>query len=178
MEIKSINLKAGRLPPCYNHAMEHNTRQDISQFLHQNGIMTLAVSHNDQPWVCTLYYGIDADLNMYLVSDPNSDHGKVISQNPKVAFNVFDSHQPITLPKKGVQVKGTIQLVKGLKENTKGRLLWHKANPGIEAKITLKDILKKLSDTKIYKITPTYLKFFNKELYDSAEYGILDLTQS
>jgi len=35
--------------------------------------------------------------------------------------------------------------------------------------------LKKLSDTKLYKITPTYLKFFNKVLYGSEEYGELFL---
>lgn len=152
-------------------------REHISQFLHQNAIMTLAVSENNQPWVCTLYYGIDDDLNMYIVSDPNNIHGKVIAKNSKIAFNIFDSHQPITQPKTGVQGKGTIQLVKGLKENAKGLKLWHQANPGIEANITVKDLLKKVTDTRVYKITPTYLKFFNKQLYGSDEYGIITLNQ-
>jgi uncharacterized protein YhbP (UPF0306 family) len=149
-------------------------RQQITDFLKSHGILTLAVSHNDKPWVCTLYYGLDDDLTMYLVSDPGSDHGQVIAQNPKVAFNIFDSRQPITLPKQGVQGKGTIRLVKGLKENLKGLRLWHHANPGIEKNITIDD-LKKIPNTKLYNLTPTYFKFFNKELYGSAEHGILDL---
>jgi uncharacterized protein YhbP (UPF0306 family) len=150
-------------------------RQHIFDFLKQNGIMTLAVSANHQPWVCTLYYGIDDNMNLYIVTDPGSEHGQVIAANEKIAFNVFDSRQKITQPKQGVQGKGTIQMVKGLKANTKALFLWHRQNPGIEAKITVKDLLKKLTDTKIYQITPTYLKFFNKSLYSPAEYGIYSL---
>ena len=146
-------------------------KSDITGFLKSNGVMTLAVSDKNQPWVCTVYYGIDKNLNMYLVTDSASLHGKILSKNQKVAFNVFDSHQKITNPKKGVQGKGICTKVTGIVEVTKGLYLWHKANPGIEKNITVADILKKLSDTKLYKITPTYLKFFNKELYRNYEYG-------
>lgn len=149
--------------------------KDIFKFVSGNGIMTLATSENNSPWVCTVYYGHDKDMNLYIVTDTASVHGKHLAKNPKVAFNIFDSHQKITKPKKGVQGKGVCKIVKNRVEIAKARLLWHKANPGIEAKITLKDLLKKLSDTKVYKITPTYLKFFNKELYGSEEYGIWKL---
>jgi len=152
-----------------------SVRKDIESFLKVNGVMTLAVSEEKSPWVCTLYYGVDKNLNMYVVTDPASNHGKILAKNKKIAFNIFDSRQKITKPKKGIQGKGICIQVKGIKEIAKGLLLWHRANPGIEEKITIKDILKKLSDTKVYKITPTYVKFFNKELYGSEEYGILNL---
>lgn len=150
-----------------------STRRDIEKFLFSNGIMSLAVSEKNRPWICTLYYGIDKDLKMYIVTDPNSVHGKTLEKNNIVAFNIFDSHQKISKPKKGVQGVGVCSRVKGIAEITKGLYLWHRANPGIEEKITVSDILKKLSDTKIYKITPTNLKYFNKELYGSEEYGVL-----
>ena len=150
-------------------------RKEIQKFLNLNEVLTLAVSDKNQPWVCTLYYGIDKEMNFYTVTDDNSVHGKILSKNGKVAFNIFDSHQKITKPKKGVQGKGICTKVKGVVEVTKGLFLWHKANPGIEKNITVADILKKLSDTKLYKITPTYLKFFNKVLYGSEEYGELFL---
>ena len=134
--------------------------------------MTLAVSENDQPWIRTLYYGIDDEMSMYIVTDPNNVHGKIMTRNLKVAFNIFDSHTKITESKLGIQGKGTIAIVEGLVGNTKAIMLWHKANPGIEAKITIQDLLKKVTDTKIFKITPTYLKFFNKQLYGKDEYGI------
>lgn len=150
-------------------------RKDIFQFLRSNGIMTLAAASKNEPWVCTLYYGIDEKMNLYIVTDPNSKHGKMISANPKVAFNIFDSHQKITKPKKGVQGLGKVKKVEGTRAVTKALMFWHKANSGIGEKITVKDILKKVTDTNVFKITPTYLKFFNKQLYGPQEYGILDL---
>ena len=150
-------------------------REDIFDFIKSNGVMTLATQSKDGPWVCTVYYGVDKNMNLYIVTDPHSIHGKDMTRNNKVAFNIYDSHQKITKPKKGVQGKGICTKVKGVVEVTKGLFLWHKANPGIEKNITVADILKKLSDTKLYKITPTYLKFFNKVLYGSEEYGELFL---
>lgn len=150
--------------------MSKQIPSEIIQFIKHNGILTLAVC-NTEPWVCTLYYGSDENLNLYLVTNPNSTHGKILELNSKIAFNIFDSHTKITDLKLGVQGKGTCTRVSELKELSKGLVLWHKANPGIESKITLTD-LKKLKDTKIYKIIPTYLKFFNKDLYGKEEYGI------
>lgn len=134
--------------------------------------MSLATQSRKGPWVCTVYYGMDKDMNLYIVTDPNSIHGKDFSKNNKIAFNIFNSHQKITKPKKGIQGRGQIEIVKGLAASAKALYLWHKANPGIEKDITIKDILKKITDTKIYKITPIYLKFFNKVLYSPKEYGI------
>ncbi|KKU92261.1 MAG: hypothetical protein UY21_C0003G0037 [Microgenomates group bacterium GW2011_GWA1_48_10] len=84
-----------------------------------------------------------------------------------MAFNIFDSHTKITEPKGGVQGQGVCTLVKSIPEIIKGLRLWHSANPGIESRITL-DAVKKVADTKVYKIRPTYMKFFNKQLYFTA----------
>ena len=73
--------------------------------------------------VCTLYYGTDENLNFYLVTDPNSEHGKMLEKNKRVAFNIFDSHTKITQPKKGIQGKGDCSQVKDWKEVAKGLML-------------------------------------------------------
>jgi len=145
--------------------------QDIFKFLKKKGIMTLATQSSKGPWVCTVYYGIDKDMNLYIVTDPNSIHGKDMTKNNKIAFNIFDSHQKIFEPKKGLQGSGTIEKVKGIINLTKALALWHKQNPGVEKEITIKEVIK-FADTNVWKITPKYLKFFNKELYSPEEYGI------
>ena len=99
--------------------MNNKIKQDIYEFLKVHGVMTLATCEDNMPWVSTLYYGIDEEMNMYIVTDPNNVHGIQIVRNPQVAFNIFDSHQKITEPKKGVQGKGTIKMLKGLKWLTK-----------------------------------------------------------
>src|SRR3989344_1903023 len=150
--------------------MSKGIPKEITDFIKANGILTLAVS-DSEPWVCTLYYGTDEDLNFYLITNPGSMHGKIIGKNEKVAFNIFDSNIKITQQKKGLQGKGICSQVKDIKETAKGLMIWHKANPGIETRITL-EAIKKWKDTKIYEIKPTFLKFFNKELYGKKEYGI------
>lgn len=156
---------------------QNQIKKEILKFLKSNGILSLAVASDGTPWVCTLYYGVDNKMNLYVVTDPNNTHGNIMSGNPKVAFNVFDSRQKITEPKKGLQGKGKISMVRGPKDVTAALNLWHKANPGVEERITAKTILDKNSDTKIFKITPTYLKYFNKQLYGEKEYGILNLSK-
>ena len=154
---------------------KEQTRKDIFNFVKANGVMTLATQSNRGPWVCTVYYGIDKDMNMYLVTDPRTAHAKNFVKDSRVAFNIYDSHQKIIKLKRGVQGFGICEIVKGVLANTKALFLWHKQNPGIEKAITIKDIFKKLTDTKIYKITPKYLKFFNQELYPSEEWNGIEL---
>jgi len=151
--------------------IQDQIQSDIFAFLKSQGVMTLATQSVTGPWVATLYFGIDDHMDLYILTDPNSIHGQHIAQNPQVAFNIFDSHQKITNPKLGVQGRGNITLIKGIAANTRALMLWHRQNPGIEKNITIKDV-KKYADTKLYKITPSYLKFFNKVLYAPEEYGI------
>jgi uncharacterized protein YhbP (UPF0306 family) len=152
-------------------------KQYIGEFLASHGIMTLATADGGRPWVTTLYYGLDSDLNFFVLTDPASLHGQAFLKNPRVAFNIYDSHQKNSdAVKIGVQGIGTISLVTGLTANTKALLLWHKANPGMEARIGIKDLLKRVTDTKIYKITPDFLKHFNKSLYPGTSYGELPLS--
>jgi hypothetical protein len=61
-------------------------------------------------------------------------------------------------------------MVTDLAEVAKGLLMWHKANPGTESKITLEDI-KKYKDTRLYKIQLNFAKYFNKDLYGSKRYS-------
>src|SRR3989344_7467536 len=133
------------------------SKKVIFEFVRRNGIMTLATQSAKGPWACTVYYGVDDDLNLYIVTDPDSIHGRSIAKNKQVAFNIFDSRQKIYENKEGVQGSGTIEMVRGILNITKALLLWHRQNPGVEKAITIEKV-KQLADTKVFKIIPTYLK--------------------
>ncbi len=138
--------------------------------------MTLATVSGKQPWVATVYYAVNDQMNLIILTDPSSRHGQEMAKNPKVAFSIFDSGQPnVAAVKIGIQGIGIISPVKGLKANTQALLAWHRANPGKEKDITIKDVVKTLTDSRMYQITPTYLKHFNKSLYPGVKYGLLKI---
>jgi uncharacterized protein YhbP (UPF0306 family) len=138
--------------------------------------MTLATVSGSQPWVCTVYYAVDDKMNLIILTDPASRHGKEMAKNPQVAFSIYDSQQLNSASVKiGIQGTGIISPVKGLAANTKALLAWHRANPGKEKDITVKDVAKVITDCRMYTITPKFLKHFNKTLYPGVKYGQLEL---
>jgi hypothetical protein len=153
--------------------MKVNILREITKYLNNNHVLTLAVVQANKPWVCTLFYGIDKNLNLFVLTDPNSVHGKIMEKNTVVAFNIYDSRQKVINPPKGIQGKATISAVKGAIATSQALLLWHKSNPGVQKDITVQDILTKVSDSKAYKITPSYIKYFNKTLFKPEKYGEL-----
>lgn len=154
---------------------QEQVKEDIFKFLNSHGVMTLATSEDNQPWVCTVYYGMDDNMNFYIVTHPDTKHGQHFEKNKKVAFNVFHSHQKYADLKQGVQGMGEIEEVKDIIHITQALMLWHKLNSQSEIKITPQEILEKVNGSKVYKITPNYFKYFNEELYKDTKYGILEL---
>jgi nitroimidazol reductase NimA-like FMN-containing flavoprotein (pyridoxamine 5'-phosphate oxidase superfamily) len=172
--VRKLALLFLRTPLCENSYMT-NVKNDITSYLQNNHVLTLAVTESSgTPWVCTVYYGLAEDLTMYLVTGINSRHGKCLVGEQKVAYNIFDSHITITQNKQGVQGTGLCTVVTHPLELLKGLSLWHNYNPGVENAITVEEIQKSIT-RRLVKLEPKYLKFFNKELYGKAEYGILEL---
>lgn len=114
-------------------------------------------------------------MNLIILTDPASRHGREMSKNPKVSFSIYDSRQPnASLVKIGIQGTGVISPIKGLAA-ANALLAWHQANPGKEKDITIKDVVKTITDCRMYQITPNYLKHFDKSLYGSIRYGTVNL---
>lgn len=70
--------------------------------------MQIATTANDQPWICTVYYVVDDELNLYWLSLPTRRHSQELAAHNKAAVTVavkFD--QPII----GVQAEGTVSVV-------------------------------------------------------------------
>jgi uncharacterized protein YhbP (UPF0306 family) len=66
-----------------------DVKQLISQHLADMKIMQLATSLNDEPWVCTLHFYADEQLNLYWVSRTNRHHSQQIAQNPNVSATIL-----------------------------------------------------------------------------------------
>ena len=71
-------------------------------------MMQIATLDGDQPWICTVYYVADDDLNLYWLSLPSRRHSQEIAKHDKVAATIpVKFEQPII----GVQVEGVAEEV-------------------------------------------------------------------
>lgn len=137
-------------------------KQKLWNYLQTQHLMALATKGKDM-WIASVYYAVDKDFNFYFVSGPKSQHCQDIEKNPEVACAIADSSQPNGSKEKiGVQMRGKIKMVTNLVELTKAITLWNKANPGAEKWISLKNIREKAVSSRIYKIVPQRIKFFNQ----------------
>lgn len=70
--------------------------------------MQLATISGNQPWICSVYFVVDKNLNIYWLSFPNRRHSQDIERNPVVAATiVVKATQPVI----GLQLKGVVHKV-------------------------------------------------------------------
>ena len=131
-------------------------------------LMTIA-SGEGGIWVATVYYGIGEDGRMYFISPMDARHSKQIMQNPEIAFAVawYDTENPGN--RKAVQGLGTCTMAKNEQGIRKGVELHNQNFPQFAQTLTPEYLLTNDKGTKVWVITPKYIKFWNDELYGEKE---------
>ncbi len=148
--------------------MKPSEKKELKKYLDSHNLMTLATGSN-LPWVSIVYYAVDKEFNLYFVSSPKSKHCQDIDKNNKVACAIYDSHTKNSEKKVGIQLVGSAQEIKGWEKTNKILAMWHRAAPGAEEIVNLKNMMAKVISSRFYKITPTKIKFFNQHLYEEAK---------
>ena len=80
----------------------------IRDYLPQGRMMQVATVGDDQPWICTVYYVEDDNMNLYWLSLPTRRHSLEIAKHNHIAVAVpikFDK------PVVGIQAEGEAQAV-------------------------------------------------------------------
>jgi uncharacterized protein YhbP (UPF0306 family) len=139
-------------------------KKHLIDFMRCHKLMQLATV-SKKPWICTLYYAIDAKMNIYFISDPGTKHCIDIKNNMNVACAIADSYQKPVDRKLGVQIAGTAKQVSNNMEIEHALKLWNNANPGMNKFINIKNFRNGTMQEKLYVIKPKKAKFFNEKLY-------------
>jgi uncharacterized protein YhbP (UPF0306 family) len=82
----------------------------IKRYLEQQHMMQLATLGGSNPWICSVYYVIDEDYNLYWASLPSRRHSLEIAGQANVAAAVpvaFTKGQPVA----GLQIEGSAEMV-------------------------------------------------------------------
>lgn len=121
-------------------------------------MMQLATSVDDQPWICTVYYAVDKDLNLYWMSTPVRRHSKEISKSPKVAAAIAYDQQPPRRDHRGVTIEGVAEELKG-GQALKAISLYAKQLGSSKDWVAAVKLLK--DPHRIYRLTPKLFVLFD-----------------
>jgi len=146
------------------------TKQHVLDFLKIQKLMAVA-TYGDFPWIASVYYTFDNDLNLYFLSSPSTLHCKFIQQNSQVAVSIADSAQSIAKPKKGLQVWGIAEQISDAAKIMHALKMWKDFLGVIDQELTYKNMVTKVVSGRMYRITPKRIKLFDQELFKDVEDG-------
>ncbi|KKR51242.1 MAG: hypothetical protein A2186_04235 [Candidatus Levybacteria bacterium RIFOXYA1_FULL_41_10] len=135
-----------------------NLRKLIKEYLQEAKLMQLATSVNDQPWVCSVWFAADDEMNIYWFSSITRKHSEDIIKNPNVAAAIIIPQTPKDTPR-GLQLKGTAQVL------TDQKNIDHATSVYKDRIFPIETIEKLMKDPetphKFYKIIPSQFVLFD-----------------
>lgn len=141
----------------------------LLDFLKSQKLMAVASHNGEDIWIANAYYGVDPNFTIYFVSPETTKHSQQIEKNPHVAFSISWFNPNNHGDRKAVQGLGMCRLAKNEEEIIKGVQLHNENFPKFATKITVNWIHANEYRSKIWVIEPTYMKFWNDELYGEDE---------
>ena len=137
-------------------------RSRTQQWMGEITTLTLATTNDDNPWAATVFFVADAKFNLYFVSDHRTRHGRDVEINNNVAATINPDCRDWN-EIKGLQVHGTISVVKGA-ERARALALYLKKFPQVDQLFRNpqdaqeETIAQRLKSANIYRITPAMIR--------------------
>lgn len=153
---------------------QHVLLSHIKQFLNDHFQMVIATV-GEHPWIATVYYTTDSEMNLYFLSDPTTIHCHQIAENPAVAVSIADAPQAPAGDKVGLSIYGEAEQVSGKNRIIHALNLWKNSLGVTSEKYSYEGMLQKAITGRMYKITPKKMKFFNTNLYEEEEVPLIEL---
>ena len=131
--------------------------------------MVIASRDEKDVWVTNVYFGVDDKANIYFISPDNNRHSQMILNNPNVAFSIAWYDENNHTNRKAVQGLGVCHPAKNEKEIITGVKLHNKNFPVFKERITVNWIHNNEYGSKIWVLTPNYMKYWDDELFGDKE---------
>jgi uncharacterized protein YhbP (UPF0306 family) len=141
------------------------TKSQVLDFLKTGKLMSLA-TYGDFPWIASVYYSFDDNLNIYFLSSPATLHCRQIAKNPQVAVSIADSHQSVAVKKRGLQLWGKAGQISSAAKIKHALSLWKDFLEIKNADLSYENMLKRVVTGRMYKIVPRRIKLFDQDLFD------------
>lgn len=139
------------------------------KFIKSQKLMTIASQSKKDVWIANVYIATDEKANIYFISPKKTKHSQMILKNPNIAFSIawFDNKNHKN--RKSIQGLGACRPAKNSIEIATGIKLLYKKFPDLRSILTLKWIMTNAFDSKIWVLKPTYMKYWDDEIYGDDE---------
>lgn len=88
-------------------------RETIRHMLEAHNTISLATCNDGEPWVASLFFASDKNLNLYFVSDYRTHHARDIEADGEAVATVNDDCKSWA-DVKGLQIRGAVAKVAGM----------------------------------------------------------------
>jgi len=152
------------------------TKKDVLEFLETKKLVVIA-TYGEHPWIATVFYSFDKDLNIYFISSPSTIHGKQMEKNNKVSAAIVDTNQKPSDVKRGMQIYGIVEKVSGINRVRHALRLWKDFLNVQRSDISYENMKKGVYKGRVYKLVPKKIKIFDQEKFKvpDGEEPILEL---
>jgi len=140
------------------------TREQILEFLGKHKLMAVATC-GDFPWVASVYYTFDKNLNLYFLSAPSTLHCQQIEKNNRVAVSIADSRQEVSKLKCGLQIFGTAHRISETAKIKHALALWKSSLRVSDPELTYENMVQKIIKGRMYLVKPLRIKLFDQKLF-------------
>lgn len=131
----------------------------IIAYLTKANLMQVATSNGKKPWVCSVYFAFDDELNLYWISKTTRRHSEELRRNSHIAGAIVVSH---TMGDKvrGLQFEGRATELTDKKRAMLG-MSWYAKRFGMP-KERMQRIVENLDGHVCYKIAPKLYVLFDE----------------
>ncbi len=135
-----------------------NVAAIIREYVQEAFLMQIATSSGGKPWISTVHYAEDDELNLYWISSANSRHSHEITSNNHVAAAIVLPHTEEDAPR-GLQIEGVVEEL--LRESSSDALLEYAQKFGATRK-KLDYFVKNKGGHVFYKLRPSIIYLYDE----------------
>lgn len=144
--------------------------QEVHTFIKSQKLLVIAAVDGKDVWVANVYFGVDEKGTVYFVSREDTKHSQMILKNPEIAFSIAWFDPSDHKNRKAIQGKGICRPAQNEEEIATGVRLHNENFPEFKERITVDWIQNNEWNSKIWILKPTYIKYWDDELYGSEEF--------
>lgn len=164
------------IKPSFKHEnySDEELSKSILSIFENNKLLALATSNSNRNHISTVFYSYDEFLQLYFISEPETEHIRLITTNLLVSAAIWTTPEIFGENLQGVQINGSCKKVEGLSLVSALKSYVTRFKPFGQLIKHPDDFNKSLTKSRLYKITPNKIKLLDEPSFGKRNYITLD----